>query len=150
MLKTLSLSNVYISLPCQLLSTVDPEISAAVKLNTILKKRRGPWNEDHQHLRSPGVGTLDLVPNDHVVNIIAMGISNYGDGDHGGAESELDSRANRIVDGEQAYIFSHIGLNANARAFSDEASEMQGVPSGDAMYGHLTALTLDKLKSVLQ
>ena len=51
-----------------------------------------------------------------------MGITNCGEGGHGGAGSELDSHANMIVAGEQAYVFSESGLNANVRAFSNEAS----------------------------
>ena len=35
-----------------------------------------------------------------------MGITNCGEGGHGGAGSELDSHANMIVAGEQVYVFS--------------------------------------------
>ena len=65
-----------------------------------------------------------------------MGITNCGEGGHGGAGSELDSHANMIVAGEQAYVFSESGLNANVRAFSDEASGMQGVPIVDCMWAY--------------
>ena len=41
-----------------------------------------------------------------------------------------------IVAGEQAYVLSESGLNANARAFSDEASGMQGVPIVDCMWAY--------------
>ena len=65
-----------------------------------------------------------------------MGITNCGEGGHGGAGSELDSHANMIVAGEQAYVFSESGVNANVRAFSDEASGMQGVPIVDCMWAY--------------
>ena len=60
-----------------------------------------------------------------------MGLTNCGEGGHGGAGSELDSHANMIVAGEQSYVLSKSGLNDNARAFSDEANGMQGVPIVD-------------------
>ena len=65
---------------------------------------------------------MGLVPNEHIIERITMGITNSGEGGHGGAGSELDSHANMIVTGEQAYVFSKGCLNANVRAFSEEAS----------------------------
>ena len=53
-----------------------------------------------------------------------MGITNCGQGGHGGAGLEIDSHANMIDTGEQAYVFNESGLHANVRAFSDEESGM--------------------------
>ena len=55
-------------------------------------------------------------------------------GGHGGTRSELDSHATMTVAGEQAYVSSKSGLDANVRAFSAEASWMQGVPIVDCMW----------------
>ena len=65
-----------------------------------------------------------------------MGITNCGEGGHGGARSEPDFHATMIVAGEQAYVFSESGLYANARAFFDETSGMQGVPIVDCRWAY--------------
>jgi hypothetical protein len=41
-----------------------------------------------------------------------------------------------IVAGEQAYVFSKTGSNANVRAFSNETNGMQGVPIVDCMWAY--------------
>lgn len=110
-----------------------PKISAAIKLHVILKKRKGDQNKESQHPGSPGVDLMGLVPNEHGIERIYMGIATYGEDSHGGAGSELHSRTNFIISGEQAYIFSISWLHANARAFFDKAAGMQGVYIVDCM-----------------
>ena len=60
-----------------------------------------------------------------LVNQIATGLSNCGNGDHGSNGSELDTQTNMIVADKQAYLFSYSGLNAKVRTFSDEAKRIQ-------------------------
>ena len=79
-----------------------------------------------------------------------MGITTCGEGGHGGAGSELDSHANMIVAGEQAYVFSKSGLNANVRAFFGESRGIQGVPIVvcmwvyDCVYSSLTYMLVTR------
>lgn len=79
---------------------------------------------------------LELVKNEHVVNQIATGLSNCGNGDHGSNGSELDTQTNMIVADKQAYLFSYSGLNAKVRTFSDEAKRIQDMHIGAAMWAY--------------
>ena len=56
--------------------------SAAVKLNSIIKRRFKPWNGvTPQQLLSHAVGMVNLEPNRHLVDKIMMSISSIGESD---------------------------------------------------------------------
>ena len=78
---------------------------------------------------------LELKPNEHMIKIIVMEVSNNGEGDQNGG-SETDSHANMIVVGNESFVFSHSGLSATVKAFSKEAKRMTEVPIVDAVLAY--------------
>ena len=52
------------------------------------------------------------------------------------SSTELDSHANMVVIGKQAFIFSHSGQYANVRAFTDEVKVIPKVPIVDAVIAY--------------
>merc|ERR1712194_662793 len=50
--------------------------------------------------------------------------------------TELDSHANMVEVGRQAFVFSHSGQYANVQAFADEVEGLQKVPIDDAVIAY--------------
>ena len=68
---------------------------------------------------------VNLEPNTHLVDKIMMSILSIGESDFCLSTTELDSHANMVVIGKQAFAFSHSGQYANVKAF---AKEVKGLP----------------------
>ena len=64
-----------------------------------------------------------------------MAVSNVGSRDEN-AGTELDSHANMIVAGKQAFIINRTGLTANVHAFADQVQGIPEVPIVDAVVGY--------------
>ena len=69
-----------------------------------------------------------------------MLVSSMGTSD-GKPTTELDSHANMVVVGEQAFVFNRSGQHATVNAFSDEAGGMNEVPIVDAVIAYDCQLT---------
>ena len=52
------------------------------------------------------------------------------------SSTELDSHANMVVLGKQAFVFSHSGQFANVQAFSEEVKALPEVPIVDAVIAY--------------
>ena len=81
-----------------------------------------------------------MEPNKHLSELIVMSVLNDG-GDDKFADiflsfTELDSHANMVVVGKQAFVFSHSGQYANVQAFADEVKGLQKVPIVDAVIAY--------------
>ena len=62
-----------------------------------------------------------------------ISISSSGDTVCCESSTELDSHANMVVIGKQAFFFSHSGQYANVRSFADEVKGIPKVPIVDAV-----------------
>ena len=56
-----------------------------------------------------------------------------GTGDYNASTTELESHANIIVVGKQAFVFSHIGQSVNVEEFTEEVGGISKVPIFDAV-----------------
>ncbi len=81
-----------------------------------------------------------MEPDKHLSELIVMSVLNDR-GDDRFAEifssfTELDSYANMVVVGKQAFVFSHSGQFANVQAFADKVEGLQKVPIVDAIIAY--------------
>ena len=107
--------------------------SAAVKLNAIIKRLRKHWNGvTPQQIFSRAVGMVNLEPNRNLVDKIMMSISSIGESDFYLSSTELDSHANMVVIGKQAFVYIHSVQYANVQAFEKEVKGLPKVPIVDA------------------
>jgi len=63
--------------------------------------------------------------NSNVLERIVMEVSHTFVGDADAVGTELDTYANMVVVGSQAYVFSHSGKLCNVRTFSEESSGIE-------------------------
>ena len=71
--------------------------------------------------------------NDHLIERMMTPISSSGENVCLESSTELDSHANMVVIGKQAFIFSHSGQYTNVQAFTDEVKGITKVPIVDAV-----------------
>ena len=81
---------------------------------------------------SRAVGIVNLEPNRHLVDKIMMSISSIGESDFYLSATELDSHANMVVIGKQAFVYIHSVQYANVQAFEKEVKGLPKVPIVDA------------------
>ena len=99
------------------------EVLAALKLNAIPKNiRSDPWRDpsNPQQTLSRAVEAHSLVPNENLMSRILMLVSRMGTSEYTASTTELDSHANMIVVGKQAFVFSNSGQSVDFKAFTDE------------------------------
>ena len=77
-----------------------------------------------------------MEPNENLIERMMTSISSSGDNFCLESSTELDSHANMVVIGKQAFIFSHSGQYANVRAFTDEVKGIPKVPIVDAVIAY--------------
>ena len=63
-----------------------------------------------------------MEPNEHLIERMMTLISSSGDNVCCKSSTELDSHADMVVIGKQAFVFSHSGQYANVQAFTDEVN----------------------------
>ena len=118
---------------------VNAAASAVVRLNAIMKKHRDyKWLEDvnFQQPTSRAIGDLCMEPNEHLIERMMTSISSSGDNVCLESSTELDSYANMVVIGKQAFIFNHSDQYTNVRAFTDEVKGIPKVPIVDAVIAY--------------
>ena len=74
--------------------------------------------------------------NEQIIERMMTFISSSGYNVCFGSSTELDSHANMVVIGKQAFIFSHSGQYANVQAFTDEVKGIPKVPILDAVIAY--------------
>ena len=77
-----------------------------------------------------------LTPNDYLQSKISVIVSSSGEGGDEVQGTELDSHANMVVIGSQAFVFNHSGKFCEVKAFSEEANGMTNVPIVDAVIAY--------------
>ena len=77
-----------------------------------------------------------MEPNEHLIERMMTLISSSGDNVCCKSSTKLDSHANMVVIGKQAFFFSHSGQYANVRAFTDEVKGIPKVPIVDAVIAY--------------
>ena len=77
-----------------------------------------------------------MKPNEHLIKRMMTSISSSGDNVCCKSITKLDSHANMVVIGKQAFVFSHSGQYANVRAFTDEVKGINKVPIVDAVIAY--------------
>ena len=92
--------------------------------------------ENFQQPTSRAIGELCMEPNEHLNKRMMTSISSSGDNVCYESSTELDSHANMVVIGKQAFVLSHSGQYENVRAFTDEFKGIPKVPIMDAVIAY--------------
>ena len=74
--------------------------------------------------------------NEHLTERMMTSVSSSGDNVCLESSTELDSHANMVVIGKQAFIFNHSDQYANVRAFTDKFKGIPKVPIVDAFIAY--------------
>ena len=77
-----------------------------------------------------------MEPNEHLIKRNMTSISSSEDNVCCESRTELDSHANMVVIGKQAFVFSHSGQYSNVREFTDEVKGIPKVPIVDAVIAY--------------
>ena len=77
-----------------------------------------------------------MEPNEHLIERMMTSISSSGYNVCFESSTELDSHANMVVIGKQAFIFNHSDQYANVRAFTDEVKGITKVPIVDVVIAY--------------
>ena len=77
-----------------------------------------------------------MEPNEHLIERMKISVSSSGDNVCCESSTKLDSHANMVFIGKQAFFFSHSVQYANVRAFTDEVKGIPKVPIVDAVIAY--------------
>ena len=86
-----------------------------------------------QQPMSRAIWELCMEPNKNLIERMMTSISSSGTNVCCKSSTELDSHANMVVIGKQAFDFSHSGQYENVQAFADEVKGIPKVPIVDAV-----------------